>query len=288
MAPAEHVQHGRVLRSFRPNRQGMDVGELPTWPEEEHCNQGLPCWIYLQCDNCRHWKETHFQSEETFHEWCEAFKKAAVARKQDPSERICLLLDFATQHGEAARFLADAGVDIVKIPPKQTHVFQPADQYVIACLKSAAKKAWNTWVADQFASKDVEEAVADVNTTSVPLARKRKVIFICEAAEKLSVAPVLKSWERTGIPRALWGTQSDEVLYDLYVEAVGLGVENLNDKPDEIDPAEPAEPVRAKRGRPPLTADEKAEKDRSKEEERKKKAVGHTGPTLLDLWKKKQ
>ena len=65
--------------------------------------------------------------------------------------------------------------------------------------------------------------------------------------------------ERTGIPRALWGTQSDEVVYDLYVEAVGLGVENLNDKPDEIDPAEPAEPVRAKRGRPPLTADEKAD-----------------------------
>lgn len=127
-----------------------------------------------------------------------------------------------------------------------------------------------------------------MNTTSVPLTRRNKVLFICEAAENLGAAPVLRSWEKTGVPRALWQIPSDEVVYDLYVQAVQFA-QPVNEHADEEEQIadQPNEQVGKKRGRPAMTADERAESARKKQEEMKKKRVGHTGPTLLELWKKK-
>ncbi len=237
----------------------------------------------LQCSR----EGSHFQNESTFAEWCAKFKAIAEARRRSPTDRILLLLDIATQHGEAAKLLP--GIDIVKIPPKQTHVFQPADQYVIACLKGRAKKLFSAWIATQFRDCDLETAIAEVNTTSVPVTRKRKVHFICQAAEELGKASVVKSWEKTGIPRALWQTPSAEVLYDLYVQAKELlGPVQLHDEEPASEPDTPAAPVQekvgAKRGRPKLNEEEKESRKNGKS----KPAPAHNGKTLMDYFKKKQ
>ena len=75
-------------------------------------------------------------------------------------------------------------VVVVCIPPKMTHVFQPADQYVICNLKKYAKNAWFLYVQALFRTFPLEEAITAMHSTSAEISRVKKHIFFVEALEK--------------------------------------------------------------------------------------------------------
>jgi hypothetical protein len=80
----------------------------------------------LEC----HREDSHFQNAATWKEWLEAF--AGVLKKRGNHESL-LIIDAATQHSfcDTADQLRTLNCSVVQVPPCQTHVFQPADQYVI-------------------------------------------------------------------------------------------------------------------------------------------------------------
>ena len=83
-----------------------------------------------------------------------------------------LIIDGAPQH--KCQILLDSGVKIVSVPFKQTHVFQPADQWIIAMLRSLLLQGWSDWVEEVFANNDVQHAVSVIITNSAPQIRKKK------------------------------------------------------------------------------------------------------------------
>jgi hypothetical protein len=133
---------------------------------------------------------------------------------------------------------------------------------------------------------DVEEAGAQVNATTDTQEQSARHL---RSVESLSAGPVLRSWgKKLDLLRQI---PSDEVACDLYVQAVQFAqpVNDENaDKEEEQAEDQPAEQVGKMRGRPAMTADEKTERFRKRQEDMNKTRVGHTGPTLLGLFRKKK
>eukprot|EP00760_Papus_ankaliazontas_P007209 PhM_4_TR13305/c0_g1_i1/m.77158 len=123
--------------------------------------------------------------------------------------------------------LEACGFTIVKVPKKQTHIFQPADQYIIANIKELACQAWGNYVEDTFAKQDVDEAVQEISVTSLPVVRGLKLGFLIQAIERCTSATVLASWERCGILREMFcEVPQGTVVPDIYTQdndCVGCG-----------------------------------------------------------------
>ena len=66
-------------------------------------------------------------NSEVFQEWCGDFVKRVKERHGELP--VVLLLDAASQHRQ---FPATANIKVIQLPPKLTHYFQPADQFIIA------------------------------------------------------------------------------------------------------------------------------------------------------------
>ena len=153
-----------------------------------------------------HRSDTHFQDETTFNRWCEDFLKrwnALCTQRGEFDVTPILIIDGAPQH--KYHILLAAGVKIVQVPYKQTHVFQPADQWIIAMLRSLLFQGWSDWVEAIFAQNDVIHAVKLLVVNSAPAIRKKKFELFSAALRKVSANCVLDSWERTGILRELFG-----------------------------------------------------------------------------------
>jgi hypothetical protein len=151
--------------------------------------------------------------------------------------------------------------------------------YIIPNLRDKARKSIHDSIQDAFANNEVEEAVKIANAGSVPVIRKRRMQALVDAFDTLGAPTVLKSWRLTGLPNALWD-ENHETLYKIYADALAeTGALDVI----EVEPIVEPEPMRAdlgqvnaeakKRGRPPLSAEERGQRaalkrEREEEEER--------------------
>jgi hypothetical protein len=190
-----------------------------------------------------HRADSHFQNQETFEQWAGIFLKkiAAIrAREHIPDDvRGILILDQAPQHAR----LNDARWNQlvhVAIPKKQTHIWQPADQWIIACFKKYLKSCWKGYLQEVFRNNELPEAVKEVLVSSLPVLRARKYAFVVEALSKLKVEDLYSSWETTGILRELFDIPVREgkvVVYDTFANATGdFEVPPTDDEDEEIEP----------------------------------------------------
>ena len=106
----------------------------------------------------------------------------------------------ATQHVGLDTLQAH-NIVAVDVPKKMTHIFQPADQYVIAGIKSLVNQAWCSYVESLFST---EEAIAHMLVSNKPGLRAKMYGFLADAIAALSESSILASWEVTGILRAVW------------------------------------------------------------------------------------
>eukprot|EP01012_Entosiphon_sulcatum_P010238 TRINITY_DN15943_c0_g1_i2.p1 TRINITY_DN15943_c0_g1~~TRINITY_DN15943_c0_g1_i2.p1 ORF type:complete len:141 (-),score=19.75 TRINITY_DN15943_c0_g1_i2:448-870(-) len=115
-----------------------------------------------------------------------------------------LILDHAPQHTQdALEVLRKERIEVIF--SDMTHVFQPADQFVIAGLKALVSVAWDTYVEKTFQELECEEAVAEIICDNKPKIREQMFTFLADALGRLPDSAVLRSWDATGICRAVWG-----------------------------------------------------------------------------------
>ena len=248
----------------------MDVGADFRRRKLEHLGEGRQSRLYLQCpdvmERCfpsiaprilqQHRADSHFQDADTWTEYIKKFgelvsevrRVVAFDRGTTVEEqRALFVFDMAPQHSlgpvEALGF-----VDVVHVPGKMTHIFQPADQFVITNLRKHSEAAYGRFIEDVAAKYDQPTAARIIAGDDPPPAanggkpdwtkagfqRAKKYEFLAAAIDNLSESTILKSWERTGIVRALLGVGGD-VLFDKYVplaaEDVVLDEIGLNLKP---------------------------------------------------------
>jgi hypothetical protein len=270
----------------------------------------------------QHRADSHFQNAETFKRWTVRFTdvlRAVRDKEGAPDGKAVLIIDAATQHSfdEVRATLAAHNCSVVKVPEKTTHVFQPADQYVIANFKKGVEEGYGQWIEAVLAAKGAKIGCAEIVATlnSVPKKRRVKVALMVDLLGKKNRYPavdsgVLASWRKTCILREMFGTAptaSDESTpFDDCVElaakleevAVALGESNDSDpssddqeepaaeaKP-EADPAAEAQPEAdappepRKVGRPKKLVTKKMMEDARKAAE--KEAKRREQPTLME------
>ena len=98
-------------------------------------------------------------------------------------------------------------IDFLAIPPKMTHIYQPADQFVIVDLRQKVTLAWHAWVEALFAKHSADAAVARLCAKSLPVIRKRMYSMLGDAVNALGSAPIVASWEATGIMKHAYGQE---------------------------------------------------------------------------------
>lgn len=108
----------------------------------------------------------------------------ASIRASFPGEttQALLISDAAPQHSDVGTLEAN-GIRVVVIPKNMTHVFQPADQFVIAGLKAQTQVAWDNWVENIFAQNSTDQAIAELTVSHMPTVRKRKYALVAEKRE---------------------------------------------------------------------------------------------------------
>lgn len=157
-----------------------------------------------------HQETSHFQNGDTFERWFKKLVPLVVARRGDEKVPIVLILDAAEQHKTDAvkALMKEHNIIVVGIPPKMTHVFQPADQFIICNLKAYVQSAWFSYVQSIFRTESTyTDAVRTMYTTSAPVVKVRKYEFFREALAKFSLdrATVLASWAKTSILETCFG-----------------------------------------------------------------------------------
>ena len=180
--------------------------------------------------------------------------------------KAVMILDQAPQHGEV-EIPGWSELIHLAIPKKMTHIFQPADSFIIANIKRWTKCAWRGYLQQVFRDNTIAEAVKDTIVKSLPVLRARKFSFIKAALDRCGSDCVTASWEHVGILRELFGHQlriGKEVVYDTYIDADVVVIPQTDDESD-VEPIEmpielhtvdfvlvqqPAEPQAPRRGRP--------------------------------------
>ena len=213
----------------------------------------------LQCSNA----ETHFQTGASWAEWKKRFLD--IAKKRSPGRKILLCLDQARQHSP----IDDDSVVTMHLPAAQTHVFQPADMYIISNIKNEAAKYYNSIVVELFTRHEVSDAVQGITASSVTWNRERCAKALVHAFDELGRDSVLKSWNVTGIVGALFN-EVHETQFDIYKEilaasgdvecdVVPVPLAEI-DQADQPQDARPPEDQSRKRGRPPMSAEERTKR----------------------------
>ena len=155
-------------------------------------------------------KGSHFQDASTWATFLSRFKERLASEREamkKPVAPALLIIDEATQHSGTDEILIGSSCDVVRIPKKMTHVFQPADQFVISGLKQRAIQLYNDDVSRIFARSDLNSAISNVICTSRTLFREKKVSYIVQAMQELPQAQIMASWEITEIPVVLFGSK---------------------------------------------------------------------------------
>jgi hypothetical protein len=149
----------------------------------------------------QHNGSTHFQTGDTFKEWFQRFASIAKGRRDSASDVIVLLLDHAPQHlcGGLKDDMLAANIKVVMIPPKMTHYFQPADQFIIPNVRARIVKHAEMCFTAITMQSNFTDAVKQMYTCERPKLRQQKYVFFKKALEDLPTAVIKKSWENTGI-----------------------------------------------------------------------------------------
>ena len=189
-----------------------------------------------------HRADSHFQNGETFEQWSKLLLgkiQAIRAREHIPADvEAILILDQAPQHINIndARWRE---LIHVAIPKKQTHIWQPADQWIIACFKKYLRACWKGYLKQVFKNNDLNEAVKNVLVTSLPVLRARKYSFVVEALSKMQPDTLFASWERTGILRELFDIPVRDgkvVVYDTFADATDeVELPVTDDEDEDVD-----------------------------------------------------
>lgn len=187
---------------------------------------------------------SHFQNATTFAVWAKNLAAHANQVKLQcglDGVTPLLVIDQATQHGEYASLFP--GWAIIHVPKCMTHIYQPCDQYVIANIRKYLVAAWRQDVIQaSFANAPQEQAVKMCFPTSIPVLRKCKMELMCKAIDSLTVADIERSWDKTGLLRALFQQVPREpVLFDIIQQLEGGGVQEdvWQDAPQPQQPLQP-------------------------------------------------
>lgn len=162
-----------------------------------------------------HRRDSHFQNQETWERFVLKFisivEKVRIANNLAPTVPACFIVDAATQHGIAdhlVRQLVEKNIFIRRIPEEQTHVYQPADAYIISVFKTAINKAFSDYITLVVANLPADEATKTIWTGNVAQLRKVKYALVCRAVNNYTSRSILASWEVTGILRECFGLPS--------------------------------------------------------------------------------
>ena len=189
-----------------------------------------------------HREDSHFQNSDTFAQWSALLlNKISVIRERDqvPEDVTpVLILDQAPQHTGVndARWRS---LIHVAIPKKQTHIWQPADQWIIACFKKFLKGCWKGYLQQVFRNNELNDAIKELLMTSLPVLRARKHAFILEALTRIQPDTLYSSWERTGILRELFDIPvraGKVVVYDTFIDATDVVEVPPTDDDEEAEP----------------------------------------------------
>ena len=118
-------------------------------------------------------------------------------------------------------YFANENVVIEFIPPQMTHVFQPADQLIIAVIKTMINQAWKAQLHKELTEEirksiekadkggvrhDIENVRAYFKTQlhlSLPTRRRDKMLYLSQALQTVTAEAVQKSWWMSGIIKAM-------------------------------------------------------------------------------------
>jgi hypothetical protein len=182
------------------------------------CHAPIQHAILLQ----QHRDKSHFQNTTTYREWFEKFvevvNKVRADNGFDATEPALLIVDEAPQHAEFQDLEEAHHIVRVSVPKKQTHIFQPADQFVIANIRKGLNEKASDYLRQAAARNALtpEKMAAEVQRGTAEW-RRKQAGFLLEVATGFMAPTVVKSWTMTGIPRAIFGTVPDcPVLYDAY------------------------------------------------------------------------
>ena len=77
----------------------------------------------------------------------------------------------AGEHNATTELLSGTGVYTLEIPRRCTHVFQPADMFIISGIKSHTKAGWKLYVQEVFRTSEADEAAVAIVCDSVVAGR---------------------------------------------------------------------------------------------------------------------
>jgi hypothetical protein len=203
------------------------------------CHAPLQHAILLQ----QHRPKSHFQDATTYREWFEKFVDVVKKVREDngfaATEPALLIVDAAPQHAVFEELEAAHHIVRVCVPKKQTHIFQPADQLVIANIRKGLVAAASDYLRDAARRNALTPAeMAKEVQRSTAEWRRKQAGFLLQVATGDLHASVVRSWRMTGIPRAIFGTDPGcPVLYDNYatLEDDAVVVSSESDDGDEGD-----------------------------------------------------
>jgi hypothetical protein len=188
----------------------------------------------------QHREDSHFQSEHTWQQYLRRLETVLSPVRQRLAvdgvlPPALLLIDAAPQHTAVPDGLR-GWLHTCNIPPKMTHVFQPADQFIIANLKQYSVSAYERWIEEVVSVYDEDVAVGILAGSPPPrdssgkspawtqagYRRAKKYTCLAKAMDAMDAGTVLRSWNKSGIPRAMGfpPTSDTTVLYDDYVALV--------------------------------------------------------------------
>lgn len=152
-----------------------------------------------------HREGTHFQDAGTWRvvasEICDRIAAAREASGCGDKTAV-FFYDAAPQHSQVDAFQR-ANIVQIELPKKLTHIFQPADQYIIASVKQLCEQAEQKWVSEIFAKNDLSEANKLSIVTSHPVLRRLKFEHIADSIDRINPMVIVRSWQITGLTRAL-------------------------------------------------------------------------------------
>ena len=187
-----------------------------------------------------HRKDSHFQSSATWADFLSRFKERVQAIRLeigDLSSKALLIVDAACRHSDTRKELEGKNIDVVEIPPKCAHVFQPGDA-CIANIKKNIDQGWGRYVEEVFTPHPVDQAVTSLDENAVrgrqklPYQRELNFCLVTQSLHMTACSTIVASWEVTGIVRALRpGARIPEkaVVFDTYVEIERLRAEGADD-----------------------------------------------------------
>ena len=158
-----------------------------------------------------HQPDSHYQDSSTFARYAKwLVEHVGDVRKalNKPDAKALLVIDVAPQHTEdALQLLKEHNIEVVKVPPKCTHLYQPADQFIIAALKAIVMRAHDDYVEHMYATHGPGKTVEVLASTALKSARANYYEYLGIAIEALNAEDnhtVENSWAICGLLKALF------------------------------------------------------------------------------------